>query len=354
MSEKDKKLNDRQAQILQYMSYQEEFSLGDILGFFNDQDRVSNATLRRDLVMLCDLKFIEKRGELKSTTYTITVYGLVHAPMDAQHYVLIDPDMRIGNTKFNHELFSQFPDDIFSDSEIKTLNDATNIFFEKSKNISETIQKKELERFVIELSWKSSKIEGNTYTLLDTERLLVDGIEATGHSKDEATMILNHKKAFDYIIKHIHQYKYISVSLIEDIHKLLVIDLGISYGLRSVSVGVTGSRYVPIAIPVQIKSVLQELCDRVNTIDNPYVKVLLMLVGISYVQPFEDGNKRTARMVTNALLMAYACAPLSYRSVDEVSYRESMLVFYEKNSIGALKKIFIEQYLFACEHYLKF
>ncbi len=85
---------------------------------------------------------------------------------------------------------------------------------------------------------------------------------------------------------------------------------------------------------------------------SPYAKALLTLLGISYIQPFEDGNKRTARLMANAILLAHSCAPLSYRSVDENDYREAMLVFYELNSIMPFKKIFIDQYMFAAENYL--
>ena len=85
--------------------------------------------------------------------------------------------------------------------------------------------------------------------------------------------------------------------------------------------------------------------------ETPYAKALVSLLGISYIQPFEDGNKRTSRLMANALLMAYGCAPLSYRSVDENAYREATLVFYELNSIVSFKKIFIEQYDFAAHNY---
>ena len=83
----------------------------------------------------------------------------------------------------------------------------------------------------------------------------------------------------------------------------------------------------------------------------PYAKALVALLGLSYLQPFEDGNKRTSRIMANALLLAHGCAPLSYRSVEEREYREAMLVFYEINSLMAFKKIFIDQYEFAARNY---
>ncbi len=86
--------------------------------------------------------------------------------------------------------------------------------------------------------------------------------------------------------------------------------------------------------------------------ENAFSKALTILLGISYIQPFEDGNKRVARLLCNAALLSDDCAPLSYRSVDENNYRESILVFYEKNSLMPMKKIFIEQYLFSADNYL--
>lgn len=89
----------------------------------------------------------------------------------------------------------------------------------------------------------------------------------------------------------------------------------------------------------------------ISKMRSPYAKAMLALLGISYIQPFEDGNKRTARLAANAVLLAYKCAPLSYRSIDESDYREASLVFYELNSIMPFKKIFISQYEFAAKNY---
>ena len=96
------------------------------------------------------------------------------------------------------------------------------------------------------------------------------------------------------------------------------------------------------------------MCIAIAKMKNPYAKAFLALLGISYIQPFEDGNKRTARLCANAILTAHNCAPLSYRSVDAIGYKECTLVFYEKNSIIPMRDIFIKQYLFACEQYLQF
>ena len=108
---------------------------------------------------------------------------------------------------------------------------------------------------------------------------------------------------------------------------------------------------MPLDNIYQIREAIEGLSDAISKLSNPYAKALLSLLGISYIQPFEDGNKRTSRMMANAMLLAHGLVPLSYRSVDEKSYKSATLVFYELNSIDPFKEIFIEQYKFAAENY---
>src|SRR5205807_7269771 len=153
--------------------------------------------------------------------------------------------------------------------------------------------RKDLERFVIELSWKSSKIEGNTYTLLDTERLLKEAKEAPGHPHDEAVMILNHKKAFDYVWQHQKTFRELTKMQMREVHQLLVEGLHVPNGLRELPVGITGTVYVPPASKVEISSYLCDIIDTINDIDEPVEKAMACLVLLPYLQPFADGNKRT-------------------------------------------------------------
>jgi Fic family protein len=131
----------------------------------------------------------------------------------------------------------------------------------------------------------------------------------------------------------------------------LVKDLNISSEPRAGRVGITGSNYLPLDNTYQIVEAVDNLCKKIETLETPYDKALLSLIGLSYIQAFEDGNKRIARFITNAILLAYGYAPLSYRSVDEEHYREAMLVFYETQSVIAVKDIFIGQYLFSTKNY---
>lgn len=312
---------------------------------------LSLVSVKRALSEMMSLGLLIVSGSGRSTSYSISNRARTFLNIDAKKYIEMEPDKRFGENKYNFEYFSEFPDDIFNESEIKLLNKATNNYQEKTRNLSDVIEEKELLRLIIELSWKSSKIEGNTYTLLDTEKLIVDQQEAKGHDKKEATMILNHKDAFNFIRENNSEFKTLTLVNLEKLHSVIVKDMGVSVGIRNRVVGVTGSRYKPLDNKYQIREAVEELSSAISRAKTPYAKALLALIGIGYIQPFEDGNKRTGRLMANALLLVHGYAPLSYRSIEESDYREAMLVFYEINSIIPFKKIFVEQYIFAANNY---
>jgi len=175
--------------------------------------------------------------------------------------------------------------------------------------------------------------------------------EPAGHSKEETRMILNHKDAFDFIRQNSVRFKTVTRSNLEELHTILVKDLSVGLGLRTKPVGITGSVYRPLDNQSQIAEAVENLSAAIMRMATPGAKALTALLGIGYIQPFEDGNKRTARLMASALLLSYSMAPLSYRGVDENEYREAVLTFYELNSIVPMKKIFISQYDFAARNY---
>lgn len=314
-------------------------------------ESLSLVTIKRTLSEMADEGLLKTAGLGRSTSYTISSVGRILSEIDSHNYCSVEPDRRYGLNRYNFDLLANFPLDIFTDRESKILAEATAIYGQRTKDLPFSIQKKELERLIIELSWKSSKIEGNTYTLLDTEKLILENKEAPGHDKKEARMILNHKNAFKYIHENQSQFKTLTIKNLEDLHAIIVKDLSVGLGLRNKPVGVTGSIYQPLDNSYQIREAVEVLSSAIARMDSPYAKSLLALLGISYIQPFEDGNKRTGRLMANALLLSHDLAPLSYRSLDEVEYREAMLVFYELNSITPFKKIFIGQYDFGARNY---
>lgn len=312
----------------------------------------SLVTIKRELAELTAKGFLNVTGIGRSTAYEISIKGRLFVDVNASEYCKIEPDIRYGLSTYNFELFSSITSPLFSESELLIFDAATSEYIRRTTDMSPTLEKKELERLIIELSWKSSRIEGNTYTLLDTEKLILENKEAVGHDKSESRMILNHKDAFSFIRENADEYKRLTKANLEQLHKLLVDGLSVHFGLRKKPVGVIGSQYQPLDNIFQISDGVNNLAQAVDRMDNPYAKALIAVLGISYLQPFEDGNKRTARLIANAILLAYGCAPLSYRSVKENEYREAMLIFYEVNSLIPFKKIFITQYDFAARTYM--
>lgn len=343
------KITQRQATILQKLEYGKEYSISSFMDMSTD---ISLATLKRDISELKEYGFLGSKGEKRGVVYFLTPFGVLYNPIVPADFLVEDGLLRKKEYSFNFSIFDFFSEvNIFTKEEFETLNSFTTIFHKKIKDASDVIVQKELQRFVIELSWKSSRIEGNTYTLLDTEKLLIDGIPAEGKTKEETQMILNHKNAFTYVLDLKEKNSSISVAEIQNLHQILMQDLGVSSDIRKSGVGITGSYYRPLDVDFQIKEQFEKMIQVIHQKESFYEKALIAILGISYLQPFEDGNKRTARLFANALLLIGGCAPLSYRSVDEAQYRESLLVFYEKNSIKYFKEIFMEQYVFACENY---
>ncbi|MDO8686871.1 MAG: Fic family protein [Candidatus Berkelbacteria bacterium] len=314
-------------------------------------DDLSLVSVKRILSEMVSLGLLIVAGVGRSTSYSVSNLARVFLDIDAKEYIEIEPDKRFGLSKYNFDYFSQFPTDIFSEKELEELDQATKNYKQKTRDLSKVIEEKELQRLIIELSWKSSKIEGNTYTLLDTEKLIVEKEEAKGHDKKEAIMILNHKDVFNFIRENSKEFKTLTRANLEKLHSILVKDMGVSLGIRNRLVGVVGSKYQPLDNKYQINEAINALADAISKAKTPYAKALLALTGIGYIQPFEDGNKRTGRLMTNALLLSWGFAPLSYRSVEESDYRNAMLVFYEINSIVPFKKIFLSQYEFAANNY---
>jgi Fic family protein len=256
-------------------------------------------------------------------------------------------------TRFNFGVFDNLVN-VFSNDELNLLDSLTKKYqknIEFLKRESPSILKREYERLIIELSWMSSKIEGNTYSLLETETLIKESKQIAGHNIQEAFMILNHKDTVEYIREKPQDFKEILLSDIENIHRILTKELGISKTLRKIPVGIIGTDYRPLDNQYQIREAMEKTVNLVNKEKNVFIKTLILMLLTAYIQPFEDGNKRTSRLMGNAILTAYDHCPLSYRSVDEIKYKEALILFYEQNDFQNFKKIFIEQYQFAVENY---
>ncbi len=319
----------------------------------NFGDLISYATLKRLLQNLESDNLIEVTGKGKATRYFVSRAYEVLYEVNVSDYFKFEIDDRKIKDRFNYALMPEILKNIhlFDTEELNFLNNLQNKYTKKITTLSPTLYNKEMERLAIDLSWKSSQIEGNTYSLLETERLFKDKQTATGKTKDEAVMLLNHKEAIEFIVENTDYINPIELRSIEDIHSILIRELGVDRNIRVRSVGISGTNYRPIENDFQIKETMTELCGLINSKINVFEKAFLALIMISYIQPFNDGNKRTARIISNAILMNNNYCPISYRTVDSIEYKKAMLIFYEQNNISAIKKIFIEQFNFAVDTY---
>ena len=313
----------------------------------------SDSTMKRLLSAAVKEGNIETAGRGPATKYKLTPQAHVTMPLDLATYFDKDIDEREVQESFNFDLIRDvLPKvEIFTKEELEVLNDAQMEFEKNTEGMTELEYRKEMERLGVDLSWKSSQIEGNTYSLLETERLLKDKQTASGKTKEEAIMLLNHKDALDFVLDIPDYLKELSVHRIEDIHSILTKELEVDRNIRHRRVGITGTNYRPLDNEFQIREALEDTCTLVNGKNNVFEKALLTLVLLSYIQAFVDGNKRTARITSNAILIANGYCPISFRTVDSIDYKKAMLMFYEQNNIAAFKKIFIEQFLFAVKTY---
>jgi hypothetical protein len=210
----------------------------------------------------------------------------------------------------------------------------------KLSSYTEPMTPKELEHLTVELSWKSSSLEGNTYTLLDTQLLLVEGVKAKNRTEFETQMILNHKNAVAFIVKNKELFNgTIVFSTLEELHKIIGYNLGIEKGVRRKLVKITASNYVPLANPHKLREYANMVLAIISSARHPFARALLALALIPYLQIFEDGNKRTGRMLANAILIASIGSGFSLRTVSPKQLALAYLAFYEFNSVTDLSKI---------------
>ena len=337
--------------IIEYLLEHPNSSSTDIFNIFNGE--VSIATVKRVLSKLIKENMLISTGKAKATRYSISPSYQLLVFMDMEAYYEQEIDERIIQRGFNFSLLNDlFPHiSLFTNEENLELNRLQNKYRENISLMGTTEYEKELERLAIDLSWKSSQIEGNTYSLLETERLLKEKQTASGKTKDEAIMLLNHKETIDFIVENPDFLVELTVQKIEFLHGLLIKELGVDKNIRRRKVGISGTNYSPLDNEYQIKEALIGMCNIINQKESAFEKALLALLLLSYIQAFADGNKRTARIVSNAILISHKHCPISFRTVDSLDYKKAMLLFYEQNNISNFKKIFMEQYAFAVETY---
>ncbi len=217
-----------------------------------------------------------------------------------------------------------------------------------------TYARKIFSRLLIDLSWNSSRLEGNTYSLLETERLLELGEATEGKDAREAQMILNHKAAIELLVEQAAEVSFNRYTIL-NLHALLsdnlLADPGACGRLRSIPVGIDGTVYHPLEVPQLIDECFQQLFDTAAVIRDPFEQAFFVMVHLPYLQPFEDVNKRVSRLAANLPLIRDNLCPLSFVDVRERAYIDGILGVYELNRTELLRDVFVWAYERSCARY---
>jgi len=212
-----------------------------------------------------------------------------------------------------------------------------------------------LNRLLIDLSWASSRLEGNTYSLLDTERLIEFGQAAEGKDALETQMILNHKAAIEYLVND-PGHAVVNPETIIALHAFLsdgLIPDPLTCGrIRVRPVDIGGSVYLPIAMPQRIEQLFDIVVTMAAEICDPFEQAFFLMVHLPYLQPFEDVNKRVSRLAANIPFIRHNLCPLSFIDVPQQAYVDGVLGVYELNRIELLRDVFIWAYERSCQQYL--
>ena len=217
-----------------------------------------------------------------------------------------------------------------------------------------TYARQVLDRLLIDLSWASSRLEGNTYSRLDTQNLIQFGQIAAGKDHLEAQMILNHKAAIEMLVEQAGEIGFNRYT-VQNLHALLadnlLPDAAAGGRLRRIDVAIAGSVYQPLGVPQQIEEHFDTLLAKAQAIDDPFEQAFFAMVQLPYLQPLEDINKRTSRLAANIPLIRHNLAPLSFVDVPHDLYIEGTLGVYELNRVELLRDVFAWTYERSCQRY---
>ena len=212
-----------------------------------------------------------------------------------------------------------------------------------------------LNRLLIDLSWASSRLEGNTYSRLDTARLIEFGQAAEGKDALETQMILNHKAAIEYLVND-PEHAVVTPETIIALHALLSDGLmpdPLSCGrLRSRAVDIGGSVFLPVAMPQRVEELFGIVLAMAAEIRDPFEQAFFLMVHLPYLQPFEDVNKRVSRLAANIPLIRHNLSPLSFIDVPQQAYVDGVLGVYELNRVELLRDVFVWAYERSCQQYV--
>lgn len=325
----------------------------------NLKTSLSLRTLQRRLTLLVKKGFLQIEGHTRARRYHISkaktsvvkerpkVLLLSPKAKDLQEMVCQPLSMRT-YVSYNREFLDQYRPNVTNYLSKETCQHLWALGQASSgERLAGSYAKQILSRLLIDLSWNSSRLEGNTYSLLETKRLLELGEVAEGKNALEAQMILNHKSAIDFLLESagdltINRYTILNLHAL--LSNNLLFDPRECGSLRLKAVGIEKSVYQPLAIPNLISECFQEIIDKVNAIKNPFEQAFFLMVHLPYLQPFEDVNKRVSRLAANLPLIRENLCPLSFVDVPQDVYIDGLLAIYEFNRIELLQEVFIWAY----------
>ena len=304
--------------------------------------KISQPTLSRRLSRLEEERHVTARGAGRSTVYV----------RDPYHDWFSLPPTQRPKVAYKFEALDGYtPNETpwFTPDEIDSLTKAGG---ERRLDAS-TYSRAIAQKLLVDLAYASSALEGNTYSYLDTQVLIEFGKAAEGKAVEETQMILNHKEAIVYLIDNIADIE-ISPREFKTLHALLsrgLIEPAAVGDIRKRPVDIGGSAYIPMSIPQKLEEELGKIATKARAIENPFEQSLFLMAFISYLQAFQDVNKRTGRLACNIPLLKNGFAPLSFMEVDRTKYVEGLLAFYELNRIDLFKAAYIEGYVASAARY---
>jgi Fic family protein len=309
---------------------------------------VSETTVWRALKRLVDKGALEVSGKGPATGYSLAGVAVVRAHLQT-------PYNSRRPTSYKKEFLDRYiPNKTFylSEADRESLREAGTPT--ASPLPAGTYARRILERLLIDLSWASSRMEGNTYNLLETERLIRFGLEVSGKDRKEAVMILNHKEAIQYVVENLAAIT-ISRGDMFNIHALLadglLADPAMAGRLRRMPVGITHSSFRPLGDQFEIEEEFDILVEKAAAISNPFEQSFFMLAHIPYLQSFDDINKRTSRIASNIPLLKADLAPMSFLTMNDSTYIDGLIGIYELNNVSLLREVYIDAYMSSAENY---
>ena len=310
--------------------------------------RVSETTIWRALRRLVDEGKLELSGKGRASGYTIAGSAVVRTHLKTPY------NQRAPKTYSTEFLDGYVPNASYylSEADRQALRAAGTPSGEPLP--AGTYARRILERLLVDLAWASSRMEGNTYDILQTEELVRFGKEASGKDRKEAIMILNHKEAIQYMVDNLAAIA-ITRQDICNIHALLadglLIDPAMGGRLREIDVGIGYSSYKPLSDRYEIAEEFEIVIAKAHEITDPFEQSFFLLVHIPYLQAFADINKRTSRIASNIPLLKADLAPMSFFTMDDREYIDGLIGVYELNNVSLLRESYINVYLASAENY---